>query len=83
MVGGKGFDRKEGNIRLDLELIVRQIRAVTSRPLVAIGGITSDRVSEILAAGADGVCVASAILLAPDPRAAAASFARELGLQAS
>lgn len=60
--------------------LIRAVRAVTPLPLVAIGGITSDRVGELLAAGADGVCVASAILRARDPRAAAASFATELGI---
>ncbi|MDE3100919.1 MAG: thiamine phosphate synthase [Chloroflexota bacterium] len=61
--------------------LVRAIRAVTTQPLVAIGGIALDRVGEVLAAGADGVCVASAILRAPDPREAAASFASELGIR--
>ncbi len=61
--------------------LVRAIRAVTALPLVAIGGITHDRVRELLAAGSDGVCVASAILRSPDPRAAAEAFARELGLE--
>lgn len=60
--------------------LVRAVRAVTALPLVAIGGITRDRVRELLAAGADGVCVGRAILRAPDPRAAAASFAKELGM---
>lgn len=61
--------------------LVRSIRAATALPLVAIGGMTVDHVSEVLQAGADGVCVASAILLAREPRAAAAEFARELGLR--
>lgn len=60
--------------------LVRAIRAATPLPLVAIGGITRDRVAELVAAGADGVCVASAILLAPDPRDAALAFAHELGM---
>ncbi|MDE3112904.1 MAG: thiamine phosphate synthase [Chloroflexota bacterium] len=61
--------------------LVRAIRRVTTLPLVAIGGITHDRVRELVAAGADGVCVASAILRAADPRAAAAAFASELGIR--
>jgi thiamine-phosphate pyrophosphorylase len=60
--------------------LIRRIRAITAQPLVAIGGITADRVAEILDAGADGVCVASAILLAPDPRAATIAFAGELSI---
>jgi len=58
--------------------LVRAIRAATRLPLVAIGGIRSEHVAALAAAGADGVCVASAILLAPDPRAAAAAFADEI-----
>ncbi len=60
--------------------LMRSVRAATPLPLVAIGGITRDRVAEIVAAGADGVCVASAILLAPDPRDAALALAVELGI---
>ncbi len=40
-------------------------------PIVAIGGITLDRVPDLIAAGADGVAVVSAIQAAADPQAAA------------
>lgn len=40
-------------------------------PAVAIGGITSERVSEVLAAGASGVAVISALFGASDPTLAA------------
>jgi thiamine-phosphate pyrophosphorylase len=40
-------------------------------PAVAIGGITSDRVAEVLAAGAAGVAVISALFGASDPTQAA------------
>lgn len=60
--------------------LLRAVRAVTTLPLVAIGGITRGAVAELLEAGADGVCVASGILLAADPGAAARSFAAELGI---
>ena len=40
-------------------------------PAVAIGGITSDRVAEVLAAGASGVAVISALFGASDPTQAA------------
>jgi thiamine-phosphate pyrophosphorylase len=36
-------------------------------PVVAIGGVTEARVSALLAAGAHGVAVVSAIAAAPDP----------------
>jgi len=44
------------------------------RPVVAIGGITLERVEGLVAAGADGVAVISAIQGADDPRAAAAEL---------
>ena len=37
------------------------LRARTAKPLVAIGGITADRVAATLAAGADSVAVISAL----------------------
>lgn len=40
-------------------------------PAVAIGGITSDRVSELMAAGAAGIAVISALFGASDPTQAA------------
>jgi thiamine-phosphate pyrophosphorylase len=53
---------------------LRQVRSVVGTPLVAIGGITLDRVPEVMAAGADGVAVISAIAAAADPGAMAAAF---------
>ena len=47
------------------------IRAAVRLPLVAIGGIHAGNATDVLAAGADGIAVVSAILAAPDPRAAA------------
>ena len=44
------------------------------RPLVAIGGIGADNAGAVIAAGADGVAVVSAICAAPDPKAAAAEL---------
>ncbi len=41
--------------------LVRQARALTSLPLVAIGGITPERAPEVIAAGADCVAVISAL----------------------
>lgn len=46
-------------------------RQLTSRPLVAIGGLNENNVSEVIRAGADGVAVVSAICAAPDPEQAA------------
>jgi thiamine-phosphate pyrophosphorylase len=44
--------------------------------LVAIGGITLANVREVVAAGADGVAVVSALFDAPDVRATAEAFSR-------
>ena len=46
---------------------IRTVRALTNKPIVAIGGITLDRAAEVIGAGADSVAVISDILLAPDP----------------
>jgi thiamine-phosphate pyrophosphorylase len=47
--------------------LIRRIRPLTEKPIVAIGGITLERAAEVLQAGADSVAVISDILLAPDP----------------
>jgi thiamine-phosphate pyrophosphorylase len=49
-----------------------------ARPWFAIGGISFDRVDEVLKAGATRVVVVRAITEAADPGAAAAAFARRL-----
>jgi thiamine-phosphate pyrophosphorylase len=46
---------------------IRQVRGLTNKPIVAIGGITLDRAAEVIQAGADSVAVISDILRAPDP----------------
>ena len=53
---------------------LRQVRALTALPLVAIGGVHLDNAAEVLQAGADGLAVVSAICSASDPSAAARSF---------
>lgn len=50
---------------------LRALRAQVSRPLVAIGGIHSGNVREVVRAGADSVAVVSAICASADPRACA------------
>jgi thiamine-phosphate pyrophosphorylase len=47
-------------------------------PVIAIGGITPERVGEVRAAGAHGVAVISGILAAGDPAAATRRFLDEL-----
>jgi len=48
-----------------------RLRAATSLPAVAIGGIGPANAAQAIAAGADGVAVVSAICAASDPEAAA------------
>lgn len=45
---------------------LRQIRALTSLPVFAIGGIELAQVGNMMKAGADGIAVISAVLNAPD-----------------
>lgn len=60
---------------------LRRARALTSRPLVAIGGITRGNAAGAVEAGADGVAVISDLLGAADLAAAAREF--QAVLQAS
>lgn len=50
---------------------LRAMRALTRRPLIAIGGIDAANAAAVMAAGADGLAVVSALCAAPDPAAAA------------
>jgi len=43
-------------------------------PVVAIGGISTNNASAVMASGAQGIAVVSAICSAPDPKAAAATL---------
>jgi thiamine-phosphate pyrophosphorylase len=47
--------------------LLRAVRALTDRPLVAIGGIGADTASDVLAAGADAVAMIAALARAADP----------------
>jgi len=56
---------------------VRRLAEVCSRagrPVIAVGGITAARVSEVLGAGAAGVALIGAVLDAPDPGRAVAEI---------
>lgn len=54
---------------------LRETRAATGLPLVAIGGIHAGNARQVLEHGADGLAVVSAICSAPSPREAAAQLA--------
>lgn len=49
---------------------LKMIRAQTSTPIVAIGGITCENAAEVIKAGADGIAVISTVTNAPDMREA-------------
>jgi thiamine-phosphate pyrophosphorylase len=55
-----------------------EIVAAAPCPVIAIGGITAERVAEVIRTGAAGVAVIGAIAAAADPRAAAATLRRAL-----
>ena len=46
---------------------IREVRPLTDKPIVAIGGITLERAASVIGAGADSVAVISDILAAPKP----------------
>ena len=58
---------------------LERVAAAVDVPVIAIGGITLERVPEVRRAGADGVAVISAILAASDPAAATRAFLAALG----
>jgi thiamine-phosphate pyrophosphorylase len=57
---------------------LRAMRALTSLPVFAIGGIHIDQVREVLRAGANGVAVISAILKAQDISQAVNAFLAQM-----
>jgi thiamine-phosphate pyrophosphorylase len=58
--------------------LIRKLRPLTQRPIVAIGGITLERAAEVIEAGADSVAVISDILGAADPAERARQFLQRL-----
>lgn len=57
---------------------IEAIARVCPLPVIAVGGITPERVSEVIRAGAYGVAVISGILGATDPEDAARAYAEAL-----
>jgi len=55
---------------------LRHIRRAVAIPLVGIGGLNRDSTREVIAAGADGVAVVSAIVSADNPESAARELRR-------
>jgi thiamine-phosphate diphosphorylase len=56
--------------------LIRELRQASDLPLVGIGGINRHNAAEVMAAGADGVAVISAILAAAQPRLEAAAIVK-------
>ena len=54
----------------------RLLRAMTRKPVMAIGGIKASNAAAVIAAGADGLAVVSAIIAADDPEAATREIAQ-------
>jgi thiamine-phosphate pyrophosphorylase len=59
-----------------LAMLAAAVREAAPRPLVAIGGIDAGNAASVMAAGAAGVAVISAVAAAADPEAAARALAR-------
>jgi thiamine-phosphate pyrophosphorylase len=57
--------------------LLAEARKRTSKPLVAIGGITLERAADTYRAGADSLAVIRDLLAAPDPGAQARAFLAE------
>ena len=62
--------------------LIRQVRTLTTKPIVAIGGITLERPAEVIAAGADSLAVISDILRAPQPGDRARAYLEALNASA-
>ena len=61
--------------------MLSQVRQATSRPLVAIGGITRDNAAEVMATGADAIAVIRAVVSADSPEEAARQIVNEIEVQ--
>jgi thiamine-phosphate pyrophosphorylase len=59
--------------------LIKRLRPLTDKPIVAIGGITLERAAEVIASGADSLAVIGDILLAQNPAARARKYLDLLG----
>jgi thiamine monophosphate synthase len=69
-----GTASKEGTRSASPERLA-EVRRAVSKPVIGIGGINAGNLHQVMAAGADGISVISAVCAADDPRAAAAELA--------
>jgi thiamine-phosphate pyrophosphorylase len=68
---------KEKAVVVGTEMLSR-VRQATSRPLVAIGGITKDNAAHVMAAGADAIALIRAVVSADSPEEAARQIVSEI-----
>ena len=71
-------DTKERTRPAGLETL-ESVKAQVSVPVVAIGGISLDNVRQVMLAGADAVCVISAVVGDPNPEEAARRLVDAMG----
>jgi thiamine-phosphate pyrophosphorylase len=57
---------------------LREVRARVPERIIAIGGITAENAADVIAAGADGIAVVTALTLAENPAAAARDLLNEI-----
>lgn len=58
--------------------LVKEVAAAVRLPFLAIGGVKPDNAASLIAAGAAGAAVISAIAANPDPRAAASALTQNM-----
>ena len=69
---------KSGRRSLGIKAIA-EVKEAVSIPVVAIGGINLDNIRDVVRAGADSVCVVSAVTFADSPESAAAHLVEAMG----
>ncbi len=70
---------KKGAIVVGVDML-KEIKRMVSTPVIAIGGINQNNVSEVMAAGADAVAVISDVLSKEDPRLAVQELISKMDL---
>ena len=60
---------------------LKEVRTISTLPLVAIGGINIGNIKSVIEAGADAVCVASAVIGQNSPEAAARRLVEEFSFK--
>lgn len=59
--------------------IIKAVKGISKLPVIAIGGINEENISDVITAGADGAAVISAIIAKEDIIAAVKRFIRRVG----